>query len=44
MGYGRTGNQEFPAGSAQAQYSFGNNGTQSPSNNANPDLKWQSDV
>jgi len=44
VGYGRTGNQEFPAGSAQAQYSFGNNGTQSPSNNANPDLKWQSDV
>ena len=42
-GYGRTGNQEFPAGSAQKQYTFGNNGTVVQSNNGNADLKWQSD-
>lgn len=43
-GYGRTGNQEFPAGSAQSRYSFDNNGAQSPLNAANPGLKWQSDA
>ncbi|AMR29746.1 SusC/RagA family TonB-linked outer membrane protein [Hymenobacter psoromatis] len=43
VGYGRTGNQEFPAGSSQTQYTFGNNGTISQSNNANANLKWQSD-
>ncbi|MBO3269856.1 SusC/RagA family TonB-linked outer membrane protein [Hymenobacter defluvii] len=43
-GYGRTGNQEFPAGSSQGRYSFDNNGAQSPLNDANPDLKWQSDA
>ena len=42
-GYGRTGNQEFPVGSAQARYGFGDAGAQFPINNANPDLKWQSD-
>jgi iron complex outermembrane receptor protein len=43
-GWGKTGNSEFPSGSAQKRYSFPNG---SPSlavaNNANPDLKWQSD-
>ncbi|WP_457071693.1 SusC/RagA family TonB-linked outer membrane protein [Hymenobacter sp. UYAg731] len=43
-GYGRTGNQEFPAGSAQARYSLDNNGAQNPLNAANPGLKWQSDT
>ena len=42
-GYGRTGNQEFPAGSAQGRYSLDNNGAQNPLNAPNPDLKWQSD-
>ena len=43
-GYGRTGNQEFPAGSAQGRYSINNLGAQAPLNDANPDLKWQSDA
>lgn len=40
-GYGITGNQEFPAGSAQAQYTFGQ-GSIALANVANPDLKWES--
>jgi len=43
-GYGRTGNQEFPAGSAQARYAFGDAGSLRAINNANPELKWQSDA
>lgn len=43
-GYGRTGNQEFPAGSAQGRFSINDNGAQAPINDANPDLKWQSDA
>ncbi len=43
-GYGRTGNQEFPAGSAQYRYTLDNNGAQSPLNDRNDDLKWQSDA
>ena len=42
-GWGKTGNQEFPSGSAQARYSFQDNGSISQVNNPNPDLKWQSD-
>ena len=42
-GYGRTGNQEFPAGSAVAQYGFLNNGALTPLTNENKRLKWQSD-
>ena len=42
-GYGRTGNQEFPAGSSQKQYTFDNNGIVNQSNNANANLRWQSD-
>jgi iron complex outermembrane receptor protein len=42
-GWGKTGNQEFPAGSAQAKYSFQSNGGLGQVNNPNPDLKWQSD-
>lgn len=43
-GWGKTGNQEFPAGASNLRYGFanGNNGTPLV-NNANPDLKWQSD-
>lgn len=44
VGYGRTGNQEFPAGSAQGQVVFGNNGIIGLSNNANSNLKWQADA
>ena len=43
VGWGKTGNQEFPAGSSQALYSFQNNGGLVQINNANPNLKWQSD-
>lgn len=44
VGYGRTGNQEFPAGSSQSQFVFQqNNGGLGQTTNANPDLKWQSD-
>ena len=44
VGYGRTGNQEFPAGSARNQFVFlPNNGGLSQTTNANADLKWQSD-
>ncbi|MES1226396.1 MAG: TonB-dependent receptor, partial [Bacteroidota bacterium] len=42
-GWGKTGNQEFPAGSAQARYSFFDGGVLRQVNNPNPDLKWQSD-
>ena len=42
-GWGRTGNQEFPAGSSQARYSFTDNGGLGQVNNPNPNLKWQSD-
>jgi iron complex outermembrane receptor protein len=44
VGYGRTGNQEFPAGSARSQFVFqANNGGIVQTTNANPNLKWQSD-
>ncbi len=43
VGWGKTGNQEFPAGSAQALYAFQNNGSVIQINNPNPNLKWQSD-
>jgi TonB-linked SusC/RagA family outer membrane protein len=44
VGYGRTGNQEFPAGSARGRYAFlPDNGGLGQTNNPNPDLKWQSD-
>ena len=43
FGWGKTGNQEFPPGSAQARYAFQNNGVIIQVNSPNPDLKWQSD-
>jgi TonB-linked SusC/RagA family outer membrane protein len=42
-GWGKTGNQEFPAGSAQAKYSFSNNGGLGQTNYDNASLQWQSD-
>ncbi|MFN8288878.1 MAG: SusC/RagA family TonB-linked outer membrane protein [Chitinophagaceae bacterium] len=44
-GWGKTGNSEFPSGSAQLRYSFSGNGSGAvnAANNGNPDLKWQSD-
>ena len=42
-GYGLTGNQEFPAGSAVDRFTLDNNGAQIPLNGKNPDLKWQAD-
>ncbi len=44
ISYGRTGNQEFPAGSSRSQFAFlNNNGGTNQITNYNPDLKWQSD-
>jgi len=43
-GWGKTGNQEFPSGAAVQRYGFDNGTNATPLvNNANPDLKWQSD-
>jgi iron complex outermembrane receptor protein len=42
-GWGKTGNQEFPAGASQARWTFGNSGALSQTTNDNPNLKWQSD-
>jgi iron complex outermembrane receptor protein len=42
-GWGETGNQEFPPGSAQALYAFGNSGNIVQVNSPNPNLQWQSD-
>lgn len=42
-GWGRTGNQEFPAGASQARTSFQQNGSINRLSNDNDDLKWQSD-
>ena len=42
-GWGKTGNQEFPAGASQARWSFTNNGALAQATNDNPNLKWQSD-
>ena len=41
VGYGATGNQEFPAGAAQEQYALGAGGAAGLINVANPDLKWE---
>ena len=39
-GWGKTGNQEFPAGSSQERYSFAQ-GSFQQANVANPNLKWE---
>ncbi|MEO9474375.1 MAG: TonB-dependent receptor [Cyclobacteriaceae bacterium] len=41
VGWGKTGNQEFPAGASQARYAY-NQEQLSLVNVANPDLKWES--
>ncbi|WP_346316884.1 SusC/RagA family TonB-linked outer membrane protein [Chitinophaga sp. YIM B06452] len=41
LGWGITGNQEFPAGAAQEQYMLAGAGGASQLNVANPDLKWE---
>ena len=41
VGYGQTGNQEFPAGAAQNQFEYTGNGSLSTLNFANPSLKWE---
>lgn len=43
-GWGKTGQQDFPSGSAVARIGFGSNGNLAGQiNYDNPDLKWQSD-
>ncbi len=42
-GWGRTGNQEFPAGAAVNRYGFIDDNAIRPINNRNLDLRWQSD-
>ncbi|MFI2742929.1 SusC/RagA family TonB-linked outer membrane protein [Zhouia sp. PK063] len=41
VGYGQTGNQEFPSGAAQELYIPGLDGSFSQTGNSNPDLKWE---
>ena len=46
LGYGKTGNQEFPSGAASQRYNIGYSGgntTFTGVNNENAALKWQSD-
>ena len=40
VGYGVTGNQEFPAGAAQEYFTY-ENGNLTQENNPNPDLQWE---
>ena len=42
-GWGKTGNQEFPAGASQTIVAFNNGGSLAQTTAANADLKWQSD-
>jgi TonB-dependent starch-binding outer membrane protein SusC len=42
-GWGQTGNQEFPAGSAQTRFVASGPGGLAQESLANPDLKWQTD-
>jgi TonB-dependent starch-binding outer membrane protein SusC len=43
-GWGKTGNQEFPAGASVLRYGFANGNPGTPAvNNANDSLKWQAD-
>ncbi|MET0635601.1 MAG: SusC/RagA family TonB-linked outer membrane protein [Chitinophagaceae bacterium] len=43
VGWGKVGNQEFPAGSSLDQFALQNNGGLDRSNNENRFLKWQAD-
>ncbi|MEJ0104815.1 MAG: SusC/RagA family TonB-linked outer membrane protein [Bacteroidota bacterium] len=42
LGWGKTGNQEFPSGASLNRFTLPSNGTVSRANWANPDLKWES--
>ena len=42
VGWGLTGNQEFPAGAALANFTLNNNSGASQANTPNPDLQWES--
>jgi TonB-linked SusC/RagA family outer membrane protein len=41
LGWGKTGNREFPSGASRDRYAFGNQSV-SQANFGNPDLKWES--
>ncbi len=41
VGWGQTGNQEFPAGAAQERFKLDDNGSLRQENVANPDLQWE---
>ena len=41
VGWGQTGNQEFPAGSAQERFDLLGNGSVQQLNVANPNLRWE---
>jgi iron complex outermembrane receptor protein len=41
VGWGKTGNQEFPAGAAQGRYSLVGDGGVQLANAPNPNLKWE---
>ncbi len=41
IGWGKTGNQSFPAGAAVDRYQYTSSGSLSIINFANPDLKWE---
>jgi TonB-linked SusC/RagA family outer membrane protein len=41
IGWGKTGNREFPSGASRDRYAFGNQSV-SQANFGNPDLKWES--
>ncbi|MCB0595345.1 MAG: SusC/RagA family TonB-linked outer membrane protein [Lewinellaceae bacterium] len=41
LGWGQTGNQEFPSGSAQERFSLEDDGGLKQENVANPDLQWE---
>ena len=41
VGWGKTGNREFPSGASRDRYAFGNQSV-SQVNYGNPDLKWES--
>jgi iron complex outermembrane receptor protein len=43
LGWGVTGNQEFPAGAAQEYFEY-ENGNLTQRNNPNPDLKWEQTI
>jgi TonB-dependent starch-binding outer membrane protein SusC len=42
LGWGVTGNQEFPTGASQVRYFLNSQGGAEEANVANPDLKWES--